>query len=122
MTYKVYSEDSYGLKRLVFTTDSYSKAYHFCKRKNAENARYLEECQDNWEQPGNVIDYWFERVKPTDEVRSAKTSFTRTYYPIYEEHENGIRKFLCIVEQEWIAKDFCEKHHGLVYDTIKVVE
>lgn len=128
MTYKVYSEDSYGLKELVFTTDSYSKAYHFCKRRNTETERYLQDCEENREQVGNTEYYWFEKeeskdgeIEPTDEVGPA-TSFTRTYYTIYKEYENGIRQFLCIVESEWVAKDFCKRYDHLVYEKVEVKE
>lgn len=61
MKYVVYTKDSYGLEFVEFETDSYSKAYHYCKRRNEGTSRYLEECQELWEQPGNTLYYWFEK-------------------------------------------------------------
>lgn len=118
MKYKVYSQDSFGLKQEVFTTDSYSKAYQFCKRRNNDTAHYLQECEENREQAGITINYWFEKV----DAHSAEPDFKLSYYTIYKEQENGIRQFVCIVDQEWIAKDFCKRHDRLVYEKTEVKE
>lgn len=58
----------------------------------------------------------------TDRIGSASPDFKLSYYIIYRESENGIRQFVCIVDCEWIAKDFCKKHDHFVYEKTEVKE
>lgn len=61
MKYIVRSRDSWDVEYVEFETDSYSKAYNYCKRRNEETSRYIEECEEFWEQPGTTFYYWFEK-------------------------------------------------------------
>lgn len=43
MKYVVLAKDSYDLEYVEFETDSYSKAYHYCKRRNEETSNIRRE-------------------------------------------------------------------------------
>lgn len=61
--YKVYGKDYYGCEYEEFETESYSKAYHFCKRENEKTSEYVQSCYDNYEPLGNYVYYRFEKVE-----------------------------------------------------------
>lgn len=55
--------------------------------------------------------------------RTIQETAVMKYYVIYEQYHAGNyfeSKFVCIVEHEEIAKDFCKKNHGYYYEEVKI--
>ena len=61
MKYVVKSKNSYGIEYIEFETERYSKAYHYCKRRNAKIVEYLKRCLEDDKKPCDTCYYWFEK-------------------------------------------------------------